>query len=66
MWRRCTARCTCPNYGVFDEQRYFQSGSEAVIFELNGIPIGLSVCEDIWEPGPAGDARRRWPAPSCW
>jgi NAD+ synthase (glutamine-hydrolysing) len=41
-----------PNYGVFDEQRYFQSGAEAGIFELNGIPIGLSVCEDIWEPGP--------------
>ena len=41
-----------PNYGVFDEQRYFQSGSEAGIFELNGIPIGVSICEDIWEPGP--------------
>jgi NAD+ synthase (glutamine-hydrolysing) len=41
-----------PNYGVFDEQRYFQSGAEAGIFELNGIPIGLSICEDIWEPGP--------------
>jgi len=41
-----------PNYGVFDEQRYFQSGAEAALFELNGVPIGLSVCEDIWEPGP--------------
>src|ERR687895_1113491 len=41
-----------PNYGVFDEQRYFQSGSEAGIFELNGVPIGITVCEDIWEPGP--------------
>jgi NAD+ synthase (glutamine-hydrolysing) len=41
-----------PNYGVFDEQRYFQSGSEAGIFELNGVPIGLTICEDIWEPGP--------------
>jgi NAD+ synthase (glutamine-hydrolysing) len=41
-----------PNYGVFDEQRYFQSGAEAGIFELNGIPIGVSICEDIWEPGP--------------
>jgi NAD+ synthase (glutamine-hydrolysing) len=41
-----------PNYGVFDEQRYFQSGAEAGIFELNGIPIGLTICEDIWEPGP--------------
>jgi NAD+ synthase (glutamine-hydrolysing) len=41
-----------PNYGVFDEQRYFQSGSEALVFELNGVPVGVSVCEDIWEPGP--------------
>ncbi|MDQ5833029.1 MAG: NAD+ synthase [Actinomycetota bacterium] len=41
-----------PNYGVFDEQRYFQSGAEAAIFELNGIAIGISICEDIWEPGP--------------
>jgi NAD+ synthase (glutamine-hydrolysing) len=41
-----------PNYGVFDEQRYFQSGPEAAIFELGGVPIGLTICEDIWEPGP--------------
>jgi NAD+ synthase (glutamine-hydrolysing) len=41
-----------PNYGVFDEQRYFQSGAEAAIFELNGVPVGLTICEDIWEPGP--------------
>jgi NAD+ synthase (glutamine-hydrolysing) len=41
-----------PNYGVFDEQRYFQSGAEAGIFDLNGVPIGITVCEDIWEPGP--------------
>jgi NAD+ synthase (glutamine-hydrolysing) len=41
-----------PNYGVFDEQRYFQSGAEAAIVEVNGVPIGLTICEDIWEPGP--------------
>jgi NAD+ synthase (glutamine-hydrolysing) len=41
-----------PTYGVFDEQRYFQSGAEAGIFELNGVPIGITICEDIWEPGP--------------
>jgi NAD+ synthase (glutamine-hydrolysing) len=41
-----------PNYGVFDEQRYFQSGAEAGVFELNGVPIGVTICEDIWEPGP--------------
>ena len=51
-WPRVYRKMYLPNYGVFDEQRYFQSGSEAAIFELNGVPIGLSICEDIWEPGP--------------
>src|SRR3954463_7970524 len=41
-----------PNYSVFDEQRYFQSGDEGALIELNGVPIGLTICEDIWEPGP--------------
>jgi NAD+ synthase (glutamine-hydrolysing) len=41
-----------PNYGVFDEQRYFQSGAEAALVELNGVALGISICEDIWEPGP--------------
>jgi NAD+ synthase (glutamine-hydrolysing) len=41
-----------PNYGVFDEQRYFQSGGGGAVFELGEITIGLTVCEDIWEPGP--------------
>jgi NAD+ synthase (glutamine-hydrolysing) len=41
-----------PNYGVFDEQRYFQAGSEPALFELNGVRVGVTVCEDIWEPGP--------------
>jgi NAD+ synthase (glutamine-hydrolysing) len=41
-----------PNYGVFDESRYFQSGPRPATFELNGVTIGLTVCEDIWEPGP--------------
>jgi NAD+ synthase (glutamine-hydrolysing) len=41
-----------PNYGVFDEQRYFQAGAQPATFELNGVTIGLTICEDIWEPGP--------------
>ncbi|MBV9837742.1 MAG: NAD(+) synthase, partial [Solirubrobacterales bacterium] len=41
-----------PNYGVFDEQRYFQSGSGGVVIELGEVIVGLTVCEDIWEPGP--------------
>src|ERR687889_1601761 len=41
-----------PNYGVFDENRYFQAGTEPALIELNGVAIGLTICEDIWEPGP--------------
>ena len=41
-----------PNYGVFDEQRYFQAGSRPATFALNGVSVGLTICEDIWEPGP--------------
>src|SRR3954464_1861712 len=41
-----------PNYGVFDENRYFQAGTEPALIELNGVAIGLTVCEDLWEPGP--------------
>ncbi len=42
-----------PNYSVFDEKRYFAPGSEACVFELKGHRFGLTVCEDIWNPGPA-------------
>jgi NAD+ synthase (glutamine-hydrolysing) len=41
-----------PNYGVFDEQRYFQAGDEPATFTVGGVTIGLTICEDIWEPGP--------------
>jgi NAD+ synthase (glutamine-hydrolysing) len=41
-----------PNYGVFDEQRYFQAGREGAVIDIGGQRIGLTVCEDIWEPGP--------------
>jgi len=41
-----------PNYGVFDEQRYFQAGSAGAVIDLGAHRVGLSVCEDIWEPGP--------------
>jgi NAD+ synthase (glutamine-hydrolysing) len=43
-----------PNYGVFDENRYFQAGKECPVFVICGIPVGITVCEDIWyETGPA-------------
>ncbi|KTC68054.1 glutamine dependent NAD+ synthetase [Legionella birminghamensis] len=42
-----------PNYGVFDEQRYFKPGTEAsCVFELDGYRFGLCICEDLWQPGP--------------
>ena len=41
-----------PNYGVFDERRYFQPGSSGATIELGGRLVGLTVCEDIWLPGP--------------
>jgi len=41
-----------PNYGVFDEQRYFQAGSAGADIDLGAERVGLTVCEDIWEPGP--------------
>ena len=47
-----------PNYGVFDEQRYFRHGDEAPVFEIaparpsgGGVAAGVNVCEDIWEAG---------------
>ncbi len=43
-----------PNYGVFDERRYFTPGEECPIISINGIKVGINICEDIWEPiGPA-------------
>jgi NAD+ synthase (glutamine-hydrolysing) len=41
-----------PNYGVFDEHRYFQIGQKPALLELNGAELGLTICEDVWEPGP--------------
>ena len=46
-----------PNYSVFDEHRYFQAGTEPALIEVNGIAIGLTVCEDLWEPGPPATDR---------
>jgi NAD+ synthase (glutamine-hydrolysing) len=45
-----------PNYGVFDEHRYFQSGPGPAAIEIGDVTIGLTVCEDIWEPGPPASA----------
>jgi len=39
-----------PNYGVFDEQRYFQKGSECPVYRIGGVGVGVNICEDIWYP----------------
>lgn len=39
-----------PNYGVFDEQRYFRAGEEPLVFTCRGVRVGLTICEDIWHP----------------
>src|SRR5271165_5378135 len=41
-----------PNYGVFDEQRYFQAGPTGAVLEIGEERVGVTVCEDMWEPGP--------------
>jgi len=41
-----------PNYSVFDEQRYFVPGTEPETIEVGGQRVGLTVCEDVWAPGP--------------
>jgi NAD+ synthase (glutamine-hydrolysing) len=41
-----------PNYGVFDEDRYFAPGRELVLLEHGGTLIGPTICEDMWQPGP--------------
>jgi NAD+ synthetase len=46
-----------PNYRVFDEQRYFTAGKDAAVFSLNGIRIGLNICEDVWRSAPAAASR---------
>ncbi len=42
-----------PNYSVFDEKRYFTEGEEALVFEHQGVKVGVLICADVWEPEPA-------------
>lgn len=46
-----------PNYTVFDEQRYFKSGTDSCVFDLEGTKFGINICADIWEQGTATRAR---------
>lgn len=45
-----------PNYSVFDEKRYFESGDRPCVFDLQGVPVGITICEDIWYKTPAAEA----------
>lgn len=46
-----------PNYGVFDEKRYFIEGHETCVVDIGGVPVGLAICEDVWFPEPLARAR---------
>lgn len=46
-----------PNYSVFDEIRYFTPGSQSLVFDVDGVSLGLVICEDFWRPGPPARAR---------
>jgi NAD+ synthase (glutamine-hydrolysing) len=42
-----------PNYGVFDERRWFEPGRDPVVLDVDGAAVGVTICEDIWAPEPA-------------
>ena len=46
-----------PNYNVFDEKRYFETGNRPCVFELDGRKIAVTICEDLWFPEPAAQAK---------
>lgn len=46
-----------PNYTVFDEDRYFEAGASPCVFEVEGVKVGVIICEDVWFAGPAMEAR---------
>jgi NAD+ synthase (glutamine-hydrolysing) len=46
-----------PNYQVFDEKRYFDTGNRPCVFEVGGRRVGLTICEDLWFPEPAKQAK---------
>ncbi len=46
-----------PNYSVFDEKRYFIPGDTPCVVEIAGVPVGITLCEDIWHPAPARAAQ---------
>lgn len=47
-----------PNYGVFDEKRYFTAGDTPLVVEIAGVKLGVTICEDLWKPGIAAQTKR--------
>jgi len=45
-----------PNYSVFDEKRYFTPGADPAVFTVAGTRVGMTICEDVWLPGPVAQA----------
>ncbi len=53
----CTAhKQVLPNYGVFDDKRYFRPGHESTTAVVDGVRVGFLICEDVWQPEPAAQA----------
>ncbi|MBI3772552.1 MAG: NAD+ synthase [Gammaproteobacteria bacterium] len=48
-----------PNYSVFDEKRYFEACTESCVIDFKGVPVALSICEDMWHPGVMAQAKNR-------
>ncbi|MBI2379553.1 MAG: NAD+ synthase [Gammaproteobacteria bacterium] len=46
-----------PNYSVFDEKRYFRKGDAPCVVDIAGVPVALTICEDLWHAGAAAQAR---------
>lgn len=55
-WVDTYAKQRLPNYGVFDEERYFRAGKRSVVYRAGDVRFGVSICEDIWYPGAPLDA----------
>jgi len=51
------AKRELPNYQVFDERRYFKPGAQPCVFEVQGVKVGLLICEDAWFEQPAADVK---------
>jgi len=51
-------KCVLPNYGVFDDKRWFEPGHAVTVTTLDGVRVGLLICEDAWQPEPIAAAAR--------